>query len=511
MNNNKFYITTPIYFPSAKLHIGHTYTTVAADTSARYKRLRGFDVMFLTGTDEHGQKIESVANKANKTPKEYVDEIVTSIKDLWATMNISYDRFIRTTDDYHVESVQKIFQELYNRGKIYKGVYSGKYCAPCESFWTKSQLINGRCPDCGREVSDASEEAYFFKLSEYSDKLLELYKNNPDFIQPQSRMNEMINNFIKPGLEDLCVSRSSFKWGIPVPFDDKHVIYVWVDALTNYITALGYGNNQYNDFDKYWPCDIHLMAKEIVRFHTIIWPAMLMALDLPLPKKIFGHGWLLFDGDKMSKSKGNVIDPTLLCEKYGVDAVRYYLLREIPFGSDNSFDTESLINRINSDLANDLGNLVSRTVSMIEKYFRGHLISDQQTGEFDEDLKSTCLESRGIVENYLEQFQFSNALIQIFKIASRANKYIDETTPWALSKSEDQKGRLACVLYNLCEAIRITSILLSPFMPETSKKIQSQLNINGDISKWEDSDKWGLLNKDITTFRKELLFPRIDK
>lgn len=510
-NNKKFYITTPIYFPSAKLHIGHTYTTVAADVIARYKRLKGFDVMFLTGTDEHGQKIENIATGANKKPKEYVDEIVDSIKKLWEVMNISYDRFIRTTDEYHIESVKKIFQELYDKGKIYKSVYSGKYCSPCESFWTKSQLKGGKCPDCGREVIDATEEAYFFKLSEYSDKLLELYKKNPEFIQPTSRMNEMINNFIKPGLEDLCVSRSSFKWGILVPFDDNHVIYVWIDALTNYITALGYQNNEYNDFEKYWPCDVHLMAKEIVRFHTIVWPAMLMALDLPLPKKIFGHGWLLFDGDKMSKSKGNIIDPVILCEKYGVDAIRYYLLREIPFGSDNNFDNQALINRLNSDLANDLGNLISRTVAMIEKYFDGQLIIDHESGDFDKELINICVESKKIVEQHLENMQFSSALIQIFKIASRANKYIDETMPWVLAKSKENQNRLACVLYNLSEAIRIISILLTPFMPETSKKIQKQFNINNiNIINWDESEKWGLLDKDLKTNKKELLFPRVD-
>lgn len=510
MPNEKFYISTPIYFPSAKLHIGHTYTTVAADTIARYKRLRGFDVMFLTGTDEHGQKIETVAKQAGVKPKEYVDNIVASIKQLWSKMNISYDRFIRTTDDYHEESVQKIFQTLYDKGFIYKGTYSGKYCSPCEAFWTKSQLKDGKCPDCGREVIDASEEAYFFKLSEFSDRILELYKKNPDFIQPQSRMNEMINNFIKPGLEDLCVSRSSFKWGIPVPFDDKHVIYVWIDALTNYITALGYQNNKYDDFEKFWPCDIHLMAKEIVRFHTIVWPAMLMALELPMPKKIFAHGWLLFDGDKMSKSKGNVVDPVVLCDKYGVDSIRYYLLREIPFGADSNFDTQYLINRYNSDLANNLGNLVSRTVSMIDKYFNGKLISTHEHGDFDDDLISTCLSSKQIVEQNLDDLQFSNALSQIFKITSRANKYIDETTPWVLAKSEEQKNRLACVLYNLSESIRITSILLSPFMPEICKKIQSQIDMQPSILNWEDSDKWGLLDKELKTGKKELLFPRID-
>ncbi len=508
--NKKFYITTPIYFPSAKLHIGHTYTTVAADTIARYKRLLGFDVLFLTGTDEHGQKIETVANKVGKSPKEYVDDIVESIKKLWDIMDISYDRFIRTTDDYHVESVQKIFQTLYNKGKIYKGTYSGKYCSPCEAFWTKSQLKDGKCPDCGREVVDASEEAYFFKLSEYADQLLKLYQDNPGFIEPSSRMNEMINNFIKPGLEDLCVSRSSFKWGVPVPFDGDHVIYVWVDALTNYITALGYQNNKYDDYDKYWPCDVHLMAKEIVRFHTIVWPAMLMALELPLPKKIFGHGWLLFDGDKMSKSKGNTIDPVELCERYSVDAIRYYLLREIPFGADSNFDQQTLINRLNSDLANDLGNLVSRTVSMVEKYFDKKLIGEHKSGDFDDDLRFICLESKPIVEEHLENLQFSNALIQIFKIISRANKYIDETMPWILAKSEDNRSRLACVLYNLCEAIRIVSVLLTPFMPGTAKKIQSQLGISSDITNWCDSAQFGLLPKELVTGKKEILFPRIE-
>ena len=510
MGNKKFYITTPIYYPSSNFHIGHCYTTIVCDAIARFKRLQGFDTFYLTGTDEHGQKIEKKAEEAGVTPKEYVDEIVANAKDLWKSLGISYDKFIRTTDEEHVKCVQKIFKQLYDQGDIYKGEYKGLYCTPCESFWTETQLVDGKCPDCGREVVEVSEEAYFFKLSKYADRLIKYYDEHPDFIEPISRKNEMINNFIKPGLEDLCVSRTSCKWGIPVTFDDKHTVYVWLDALSNYISALGYKSDDETLFKKYWPADVHMVGKEIVRFHTIVWPAMLMALELPMPKKIFAHGWLLFDGDKMSKSKGNVVDPVVLCDKYGVDSIRYYLLREIPFGADSNFDTQYLINRYNSDLANNLGNLVSRTVSMIDKYFNGKLISTHEHGDFDDDLISTCLSSKQIVEQNLDDLQFSNALSQIFKITSRANKYIDETTPWVLAKSEEQKNRLACVLYNLSESIRITSILLSPFMPEICKKIQSQIDMQPSILNWEDSDKWGLLDKELKTGKKELLFPRID-
>ena len=428
-----FYITTPIYYPSDKLHIGHSYCTVACDSIARYKRMQGYDVMFLTGTDEHGQKIEQKAAAQGVTPKAYVDHVVHGIKELWKLMNISNDRFIRTTDSYHQEAVQKIFKKLYEQGDIYKSHYTGKYCTPCESFWTESQLVDGKCPDCGREVIDASEEAYFFRLSKYSDRLVKYYEEHPDFVEPASRLNEMINNFIKPGLEDLCVSRTSFSWGIPVDFDPKHVVYVWVDALTNYITALGYGNDTYHDYDKYWPADVHVVGKEIVRFHTIIWPAMLMALDLPLPKKVFGHGWLVINGDKMSKSKGNVVDPYVLCQRYGVDALRYFLLREFPFGSDGNFTNELLINRINTDLANDLGNLVSRSTAMVQKYFNGTLPTDRCHGEFDDDLKELACGLKQKYEAAMDSFALQNALVDVFRVISRANKYIDETAPWVLA------------------------------------------------------------------------------
>ena len=510
MEKKKFYITTPIYYPSDKLHIGHTYCTVATDTLARYHRLRGEDVMFLTGTDEHGQKIEEKAKAAGITPKQYVDHVVSGIKDLWKLMDISYDKFIRTTDDYHEKAVQKIFKQLYDQGDIYKGSYEGWYCTPCESFWTETQLVDGKCPDCGREVRRTSEEAYFFRLSKYQDQLIKLFEEHPEFLEPASRRNEMLNNFIKPGLEDLCVSRTSFTWGVPVTFDPKHIVYVWVDALSNYITALGYGSEDDSLYQKYWPADIHLVGKEIVRFHTIIWPAMLMALNLPLPKKVLGHGWLILEGGKMSKSKGNVVDPVVLCERYGVDAIRYFLLRDIPFGSDGTFSNEALITRINSDLANDLGNLVSRTVAMVNKYFGGTIPTERTAGEFDEELIALATATKAKVEAYADEMQFSQALTELWALISRTNKYIDETAPWVLAKDEANRARLAAVMYNLCEAIRIISILVSPFLPHTAPKIQAQLGAPAAVLSWEQAGEWGLLPAGFTVQKGEIIFPRID-
>ncbi|MCX8130785.1 MAG: methionine--tRNA ligase [Clostridia bacterium] len=511
MDKKTFYITTPIYYPSDKLHIGHSYTTVAADAISRYKRLKGYDVMFLTGTDEHGQKIQRKAEAKGVTPKQYVDEIVAGITDLWKLMKITNDRFIRTTDKQHEETVQKIFKKLYDQGDIYKSEYEGWYCTPCESFWTKTQLAEGKCPDCGREVELTKEESYFFRLSKYQDKLIKHIEENPDFIQPVSRQNEMLNNFLRPGLEDLAVSRTTFNWGVPVSFDNKHVVYVWIDALSNYITALGYMSEKDEDYKRYWPADVHLVGKEIVRFHTIIWPAMLMALGEPLPKQIFGHGWLLLEGGKMSKSKGNVVDPAILVEKYGLDAIRYYLLREVPFGSDGIFSNEALINRINSDLANDLGNLVSRTVAMIDKYFTGAIPEERAAGDFDEELKKIVMEAPDKVEELMDKLQFSSALAEIWKAVSRTNKYIDETMPWALAKDESNRSRLAEVMYNLAESIRIVSILIQPFMPETPEKIWQQLGIQpGKLTEWDASKTWGVYPSGVTVQKGEVIFPRID-
>ncbi len=508
MDKKTFYISTPIYYPSDKLHIGHTYSTVAADTMARYKRFQGFDTFFLTGTDEHGQKIEDKAKAAGVTPQAYVDNIVVGIKELWELMNISYDKFIRTTDDYHEKAVQKIFKKMYDKGDIYKGHYEGLYCKPCESFWTETQAVDGKCPDCGRPVTKEREEAYFFKLSAYADKLAKYYDEHPGFIEPLSRQNEMVNNFIKPGLQDLCVSRSSFKWGIPVPVNEDHVIYVWLDALTNYITALGYGSEDDSLYKKFWPVDVHLIGKDIIRFHMIYWPAFLMSIEEPLPEKVFAHGWVLIDGGKMSKSVGNVVDPVILAERYGVDALRYYLLREFTFGSDGSFSNENLINRINSDLANDLGNLVSRTVAMVDKYFGGTIPGEREAGEFDDELKTLALQTKGDTEKELDKFNYSIALTNIWKLVSRTNKYIDETAPWALAKDESKKSRLAEVMYNLCESIRMISVLIAPFMPYTAAEIRKQIGVSAAFE-WNECGEFGK-EATYTVSKGGIIFPRID-